>query len=107
MKMVLTAKPASRRVTTLVLPPDRAREYTSAMVAAEPAKASMAVALKPRIDHWERKVIPRDAPKVAPPDDPMTYGSAMGLRKSPWNSRPERAKAVPTRPDARTRGRRR
>ena len=34
--MVLMAKPASRRVTTLVLPADRAREYTSAMVAAEP-----------------------------------------------------------------------
>ena len=57
----------------MVLPPDRAREYTSAMVAAEPAKASSAVALKPRNDHWERKVIPRAAPKVAPPEDPITY----------------------------------
>ena len=61
--MVLMAKPASRRVTTLVLPPDRASEYTSAMVAADPAKASSAVALKPKTDHWEKKKIPMQAPR--------------------------------------------
>src|SRR5271154_5154890 len=105
--MILMAKPASRRVTTLVLPAVRAREYTSAIVAAEPAKASSAVALKPKTDHWEKKEIPMQAPKIAPPEDPMTYGSAMGLRKSPWNSRPDNASPEPTNPEASTRGRRR
>jgi hypothetical protein len=42
------------------------------MVTADPAKASNAVALKPKIDHWEKKKIPMQAPKTAPPDDPMT-----------------------------------
>jgi hypothetical protein len=42
------------------------------MVAADPAQASSAVALKPKVDHWERKEIPMQAPKIAPPEDPMT-----------------------------------
>jgi hypothetical protein len=37
------------------------------MVAAEPAKASSVVALKPNTDHWEKKEIPMQAPRMAPP----------------------------------------
>jgi hypothetical protein len=42
------------------------------MVTAEPAKASKAVALKPITENWEKKKSPMHAPKIAPPEEPMT-----------------------------------
>ena len=79
--MVLMANPANRSVTTFVLPTDRAREYTSAIVAADPAKASNAVALKPKTDHWEKKKIPMQAPKIAPPERSGDVGVGDGIAK--------------------------
>jgi hypothetical protein len=42
------------------------------MVTADPIKAKSAIPLKPKTDHWEKKKIPMQAPKTAPPEEPMT-----------------------------------
>ena len=47
------------------------------------------------------------APSAAPDAVPSTYGSASGLRRSPWNVAPATASAQPTSIAVRIRGRRR
>ena len=81
--MVLTAKPASSRATTGVRPSTLASQYTSKIEPMAPTKASSAVVPKPAIEKAGNRNTPSEAPSTAPPDEPMTYGSARGLRKSP------------------------
>ena len=47
------------------------------------------------------------APSPAPDAVPRTYGSARGLRSSPWNVAPATARATPTTIAVMTRGMRR
>ena len=46
------------------------------------------------------------APSAAPDAVPSTYGSASGLRRSPWKVAPATARPAPTTSAVRTRGRR-
>ena len=44
----------------------------------------------------EPRTIMATAPKAAPPDTPISPGSASGLRKKPWSTVPATASEAPT-----------
>src|SRR5258708_33281528 len=95
---------ADKKVKEGRCPSVRASQYTSAMVAAEPKNAYAAAAPNPRKEKRGSRKRPIPAPSAAPPEEPITYGSAIGFRKSPWNRRPATESAAPTKTDASTRG---
>src|SRR6188508_182215 len=83
------------------MPPAKARIWTS------PRPSQALPAPRARAGTRSGITIPIVAPRDAPAAVPMMYGSAIGLRRTAWNTVPAHASPAPTTIAPRTRGRRR
>ena len=102
-----TAYPVSSSRVRPPGPPEPPSRKTSHAANNAPAKASPCSRLKAKIANWTGSMTATAAPSAAPEAVPSTYGSARGLRNSPWNVAPATARPAPTTIAVRTRGSRR
>src|SRR2546425_643144 len=97
----VSTTPARRTVSTVVLPPSRARRHTSAIAPVAPTNAAIGTSAGSN-----PSATATTAPSDAPADVPVTNGPASGLRSMPCRSAPAAASAPPTSAAPSTRGRR-
>src|SRR5689334_6180927 len=103
MRYVTTDVPTDETATPLrmsdvvgTMGPTRARPYASATAISAPANAAGGTGLSsPAVTNSGETMI-SVAPTLAPAATPMMYGSASGLRKTPWYAAPENASVAPT-----------
>lgn len=92
--IALNANPARIKETIATRPFTLAIAYTEMTVAMEQTNAVVAVAPKPN-NASPGTLKESAAPSAASPEDPITYGSAIGFLKSPWYSNPPIDSAAP------------
>src|SRR5438093_13383338 len=79
-----TATPARIRVVVGTVFPTRAIPYTTTTEIMAPTNAAIGSTLKPCHDAGAPDTTTIVAPSAAPVATPIRYGSASGLRKTPW-----------------------
>src|SRR6059036_3286417 len=98
-----TVTPARTRAPVArAAPTERPRTYASTTATVAPAKAATGTS-RPDVptDPYAIAIV---APRPAPAATPSRYGSASGLRKTPWYAEPATASIPPTSPARTTRG---
>src|SRR5438309_5327195 len=82
----------------------RPNAYAPATARAAPTKPARGTTLTPISDDPGANAIASVAPRLAPAAAPSRYGSASGLRKTPWYAAPAVASMPPTIAPRATRG---
>jgi hypothetical protein len=95
----LIATPESRRVKTEILLLILEILYTRKVTAMAPAKAKIFAEDRLKKLTPDTIIRPIVAPRDAPAETPIIYGSAIGFLKMPWKITPALARAIPTNMD--------
>src|SRR3990172_10027289 len=99
-----TATPASTSVVVGTVFPTRATPYTNRTEPRAPAKAASGSRLRPCHATERPATTTIVEPRAAPVATPIRYGSASGLRNTPWYVAPDIASVAPASPARSTRG---